>query len=424
VKGFVKIMRDNTEKKETEDRLYAATLAAREAQSGAEAANRAKDDFISMISHELRTPLNTMRLWVRLLGHEALPEKDRAEGRRALERAVISQQQLIDDLLDVSRISSGKLRLEMRPMRLAETVQTAVEAVRPIASRKQIDLRCAANPQIGLVLADPDRLQQVVWNLLSNAVKFTPSGGQVSVELESENNRTVIRVTDTGIGISEDLLPHIFDRFRQGESGTARQHGGLGLGLAIAKQLVELHGGSIAATSTGKGSGACFVVQLPLKVAAELPFEPRGLSSERGNSDLTGVRVLLVEDEASAREGTRALLEAKGANVQDVESADAAKDAFKVQRPAILISDIGLPGEDGYTLMQQIRSFEREQGEPRVPALALTAFARAADRQQAFDAGYDAHVTKPVDPDRLVTEVARLVGRGPHSSASESRQGH
>jgi two-component system CheB/CheR fusion protein len=407
-KGFVKIMRDNTEKKETEDRLYAATLAAREAQSSAEAANRAKDDFISMISHELRTPLNTMRLWVRLLGHAALPEKDRAEGRRALERAVISQQQLIDDLLDVSRISSGKLRLEMRPTRLAQTIQTAVEAVRPVSLRKGIELSYTASSEIGVVLADPDRMQQIVWNLLSNAVKFTPSGGQVRVELASEAAWTVIRVTDTGIGIAEDLMPHIFDRFRQGESGTARQHGGLGLGLAIAKQLTELHGGTIAAGSDGNGQGACFTVQLPLKVAVESQPEPPTTSAE-GESLLAGRQVLLVEDEASAREGTRVLLETKGAIVQCVESADAAKDAYQVRRPSILISDIGLPGEDGYVLIQQIRAFEQEHGNPRVPAMALTAFARNEDRQHAFDAGYDAHVTKPVDPDKLLAEIARLL---------------
>jgi signal transduction histidine kinase len=254
-KGFVKIMRDNTEKKETEDRLHAANLAAREAQSSAEAANHAKDDFISMISHELRTPLNTMRLWTRLLGHDALPEKDRAEGRNTLERAVIAQQQLIEDLLDISRISSGKLRLDLRPTRLALTIQTAVEAVRPASLRKEIELAFTASSALGVVLADPDRMQQIVWNLLSNAVKFTPSGGQVRVEVEREGDWTLIRVSDTGIGIPADLLPHIFDRFRQGESGTARQHGGLGLGLAIAKQLVELHGGSISASSGGKGQG-------------------------------------------------------------------------------------------------------------------------------------------------------------------------
>ena len=406
--GFVKVMRDNTEAKETEDRLYTVTLAAQEARASAEAANRAKDDFISMLSHELRTPLNTMRLWVRLLGHETLPEKEHAHGRQILEQAVISQQQLIDDLLDVSRISSGKLRLELRATRLGETVQTAIEAVRPVSLRKQIELTYAASGELGIVYADPDRIQQIVWNLLSNAVKFTPSGGRVQVEIGREDDSIAIRVSDTGIGIAEELLPHIFDRFRQGEGGTTRQHGGLGLGLAIAKQLVELHGGSISAHSEGKGQGTCFVVRLPLKAAEELHLEAPP-SREGGPLDLTGLHVLLVEDEASAREGTRALLEANGAQVQAVESADAAKDAYSVRRPNVLISDIGLPGEDGYSLIQQLRSLERREGGTRMPAMALTAFARTEDRQRAFDAGYDAHMAKPVNPDTLLSEVARLV---------------
>jgi CheY-like chemotaxis protein len=243
-------------------------------------------------------------------------------------------------------------------------------------------------------------------------VKFTPSGGQVRVEVEREGDWTLIRVSDTGIGIPADLLPHIFDRFRQGESGTARQHGGLGLGLAIAKQLVELHGGSISASSGGKGQGASFLVRLPLKVVTEMPSGAGTGTQGVGTSDLTGVNVLLVEDEDSAREGTRALLETKGAYVQAVESADGAKDAYSVQRPRIVISDIGLPGEDGYALMQELRLLEQQRGDPRVPAIALTAFARKEDCQRALNAGYDAHVTKPVDPDKLVAEITRLVRRG------------
>jgi CheY-like chemotaxis protein len=276
--------------------------------------------------------------------------------------------------------------------------------------RKEVEITFTATTELGLVCADPDRVQQVVWNLLSNAVKFTPSRGRVDVALEREGEWIVIRVTDTGIGIPKELLPHIFDRFLQGESGAARQHGGLGLGLAIARQLVELHGGQISASSTGKGHGASFVVRLPLNLASEVPeaWQPR---RESESSDLTGLTVLLVEDEVSAREGTRALLGAKGAYVQAVESADAARDAYKVRRPDVLISDIGLPGEDGYALMQWIRSVEVQQGDPRMPALALTAFAREEDRQRALDAGYEAHMAKPVDPDKLVSEIERLARR-------------
>jgi two-component system, chemotaxis family, CheB/CheR fusion protein len=406
VRGFVKIMRDNTDRRETEDRLYAATLTAAEAQASAEAANRAKDDFISMISHELRTPLNTMRLWVRLMGHETLQEKDRIEGRRMLERAVIAQQQLIDDLLDVSRISAGKLRLDLRPTRLAETIETAIEAVRPISARKEVRLTYRARSQFGIARVDPDRLQQIVWNLLSNAVKFTPSSGSVQVELDREDDWIVIRVTDTGIGIRKEFLPHVFDRFRQGDSGATRQHGGLGLGLAIAKQLVELHGGIIRATSEGQGQGACFEVRLPFRADVESPASP-----EQSTADLTGLHVLLVEDEPSAREGICALLETNRAHVQAFESADAGRDAYRLQQPDILVSDIGLPGEDGYTFIQYIRSLERDQGWPRVPALALTAFVRDEDRRHSIDAGFDAHLAKPVDPDKLLREIARLMGR-------------
>jgi len=411
VRGFVKIMRDNTDWKETEDRLYAATLSAADAQASAEAANRAKDDFISMISHELRTPLNTMRLWLRLMGHESLPEKTRTDGWRMLERAVCAQQQLIDDLLDVSRISSGKLRLDVRPMRLEETIEAAIEAVRPVAARKGVELNYQARAQFGVVRADPDRLQQIVWNLLSNAVKFTPSGGNVLIELDNrDGDFVVVRVTDTGMGIRKDLLPHIFDRFRQGESGATRQHGGLGLGLAIARQLIELHGGTILASSDGEGRGACFEVRLPLKADVEDPTTLAD-SRELRTVDLTGIHVLLVEDEESAREGIRALLETNSAHVRFAESASGARDTYRLQRPDILVSDIGLPGEDGYTLIQNIRSFEQQHGDPRVPALALTAFARDEDRRRAIEAGFDAHLAKPVDPDKLLVEVGRLTGR-------------
>jgi two-component system CheB/CheR fusion protein len=410
VKGFVKIMRDNTEQKEAEDRLYAATLAANTARASAESASRAKDDFISMLGHELRTPLNTMRLWVRLLGHEALPEKDRLEGRGAVERAIVAQQQLIDDLLDVSRISAGKLRLDLRPTQLAEAIEAAVEAVRPICARKEVQLIYTASPRIGIVRADPDRIQQIVWNLLSNAVKFTPSGGSVHLELQREGDWVNVTATDNGIGIREDLLPHVFDRFLQGDAGTSRQHGGLGLGLAIAKQLVELHGGSISVTSEGQGKGACFVVRLPFKADPE-GLEVLPATGEHAAVDLTGLRVLLVEDEPSARDGTCALLETRGAQLHAVESACAAREAYMLHRPDIIVSDIGLPGEDGYALLQRIRALERERGGSRVPALALTAFAREVDRHRAFEAGYDAHLAKPVDPDRLLEQIAQLTGR-------------
>ena len=408
--GLVKIMRDNTDQKEAEDRLLTATMTAKEAQASAEAANRAKDDFISMVSHELRTPLNTMRLWLRLLDSETLPEKDRAEGRRTLERAVLAQEQLIDELLDISRMASGKLRVELRATRLADTVGAAVEAVRPLAVRKEVQLGYRASPEVGIVRADPDRIQQVVWNLLSNAVKFTPSGGHIQVELRRESEHVVIEVSDTGIGIRPELLPRVFDRFQQGHSGMARQHGGLGLGLAIAKQLVELHQGVISATSPGEGQGASFVVSLPLKKEMDPGSEPV-LAGHARSTELQGVRVLLIEDESGSREGTARLLETCGAAVQAVESAAAAREAYALQVPDVIVSDIALGGEDGYVLMRALRELERARGSARVPSLALTAFARNEDRQQATDAGFDAHLAKPVDPQRLLSRIRRLVNK-------------
>jgi two-component system CheB/CheR fusion protein len=406
--GFVKIVRDNTEQKETEDRLLAATSEAEGAQANAEAANHAKDDFISMVSHELRTPLNTMRLWVRLLGNEALPQKDRGEGLRTLERAVLAQQQLIDDLLDISRMSSGKLRVELRPTRLTDAVGAAVESVRSLAVRKEVKLNFHAGPDIGIVRADPDRLQQVIWNLLSNAVKFTPSGGRIQVELRREEQFVLIEVSDTGIGIRPELLPYIFDRFQQGSSGMDRQHGGLGLGLAIAKQLVELHEGAISAVSAGEGHGATFVVRLPLKTETFTEGGPLA-ADHLERTDLQGVRILLIEDEPSSREGTARLLTTYGAEVQAVESAAAAREAYTLRSPDLIVSDIGLGGEDGYVLMRSIRELERTHDYKRVPALALTAFARKEDRKRANAAGFDSHLAKPVDPQQLVYRIGALI---------------
>jgi two-component system, chemotaxis family, CheB/CheR fusion protein len=411
VQGFVKIMRDNTDRKETEDQLRVLTEESAAARVRAEAANRSKDDFISMVSHELRAPLNTMRLWMRLLRNEALPARDKEEGRRVVERAIDAQQQLIDDLLDVSRISVGKLRLDVRRTRLAEAIGAAVDAVRPVSEGKGVKIAYRASPSVGVVRADPDRIQQVLWNLLSNAVKFTDSGGQVDVDVEREGDAVVITVSDTGIGIRGDLLPHVFERFQQGESGTARHHTGLGLGLAIAKELVELHGGSIAVTSEGDGKGSCFIVRLPLKADGIEADSPPASRSVAGKAIGAGLRILLVEDDGVSREAAQRLLEGTQAEVEAVESAAAARDAYAIRRPDLIISDIGMPGQDGYQLIQQIRALEKEHGFPRVPALALSAFARAEDRKRCLETGYDAHLAKPIDPDRLFQEIAQLTDR-------------
>jgi two-component system CheB/CheR fusion protein len=412
--GFVKIMRDDTERKQVEDRLYAATADAEHAHASAVSANKAKDDFIATVSHELRTPLNTIRLWVRMLESDKLSDIDRVEGVRTIERAAIAQQQVIEDLLDVSRIASGKLRLAPRDTRLAEAIQGAVSAVRPIAGSRGLRLECDLAGDIGVVRADPDRIQQIVWNLLSNAVKFTPAGGTVRVAGIRKGPDIEISVTDSGIGINPAFLPHVFDRFRQAEAGAARQHSGLGLGLAIARQLAQLHGGDIGADSEGEGRGATFTVYLPLPVRLEEALQA-DVDVASPPIDLTGIEVLLVEDEPSTLATMRRLLERKGARVRAVESAAAARTAFAAQRPDVIVSDIGLPGEDGYAFLKDLRA-RCNGADARVPSLALTAFARVEDRKQALAAGFDEHLTKPVDTERLIAVIAALARRPPQAA--------
>ena len=412
LQGFVKFMRDATEHKLAEDQLYAATVAAEEAQARAMDANKAKDEFISTVSHELRTPLNTIRLWARMLESDKLPENDRAEGIRMIERAAVAQQQLVDDLLDVSRIASGKLRLALRDTRLAEAIEGAVEAIRPVSISRGVRVTAQISADIGIVRADPDRIQQVVWNLLSNAVKFTPSNGTVRLTARREGKIVEIKVIDSGIGIRAEFLPHVFDRFRQAEVGTTRSHSGLGLGLSIARQLVELHGGSISVSSDGEGHGATFVVSLPLPARDAASGEEEGERPPPApDEDLTGIHVLLVEDEVSARDTVKRLLETCGARVRTVDSVAAAREAFGIELPDLIISDVGLPVEDGYSLLKFVRT-RTENGAADIPALALTAFARAEDRRHALEAGFNEHLAKPVDPDRLLRVAARLVRTG------------
>jgi two-component system CheB/CheR fusion protein len=408
VTGLVKIMRDNTEAKVTEDRLMAAIAGAERASARAEEANRAKDEFIAVVSHELRTPLNTIRLWARMLGNEKLSPKDRADGLQMINRAAVAQQQVIDDLFDVSRIASGKLKLALHETMLANVVKGAVEAVEPVATGRGIRLSSRVSNDLGVVRADPGRLQQVIWNLLSNAVKFTPQGGSVSVAARRDGAMVTIEVIDTGVGIKREFLPHVFDRFRQAEVGATRGHGGLGLGLAIAKQIVELHGGSISVISEGDGQGSTFRVELPLPVSADIDDtgEVRSLDFGPGLQD---IEILLVEDEANARDVMQKLLQEHGAKVRAVESAAEAREAIELRRPRLIISDIGLPGEDGYALMRDIRLGDSDG---RIAALAVTAFARPEDRQLALDAGFDEHLPKPVDPDKLLELAARLGNGG------------
>jgi len=386
------------------------------ARTAAEESNRLKDEFLATLSHELRTPLTAILGWASMLRDGRLDGKTFATAVEIIERNARTQQQIIDDILDVSRIITGQLRFEAEPTDLRRVVGAAVDTVRPAATAKSITLRTTYEPGVGPVMGEPRRLQQVVWNLLLNAVKFTPIGGEVHVHLDCGPAHARVLVTDNGPGIRADFLPYVFDRFRQGDQSTTRTHGGLGLGLSIVRHIVELHGGTVRAESEGEGRGATFTVELPLVRSAdasgvgEQPDRPAGLSQQP--EILQGLRVLVVDDEQDALELLRTVLEKKGASVTAVASAEAAHAALEAAWPDLLLCDIGMPLEDGYQLMRRVRELESSRSANSTPAVALTAYAGEADRALALDAGYQLHVPKPVDPAALVTLIANLVGRG------------
>src|ERR1700686_4696186 len=409
VPGFACVMRDHTELTQAREYLHEALRTSEELRLSAESANHAKDDFISTVSHELRTPLNTIRLWSGLFLGGKVTAKNIDSGFQAIDRAARAQQALIDDLLDASRMASGKLRLALRDTRLADVVQGAIDAVLPNATSRSIKLESRLSDEVGVVRADPDRIQQVILNLLSNAVKFTPSGGAIEVELSRDGGAVQIMVGDNGIGIRPDFLPLVFDRFRQAEAVTSRQHAGLGLGLAIARELVELHGGAIVAHSDGEGRGSTFTVPPPLARRQEPPVA----NSDTGASTdakLAGMQVLIVEDESAAAEAMWQFLEAAGARVRVATSAASAREAMELHCPDVMVCDIGLPGEDGYQLLASIRKREGEWHTARVGAEADTAFAREKDRRRALEAGFGEHGPKALDPGQLVDVLARVVG--------------
>jgi signal transduction histidine kinase/CheY-like chemotaxis protein len=400
--------------------LRAAVERETAARSEAERANRLKDDFLTTLSHELRTPLNSILGWANLLQtHQSRSEADLKKGLGAIARNARAQAELIEDLLDMGRIISGKLRLEVRTVEPAKVAETAIETVRPAAEAKGVRIEQIIDPGAGPIKADPNRLQQVVWNLLTNAVKFTPRGGKVQVVLERVNSHIEISVADTGEGIDPDFLPHIFERFSQADSSSSRRHRGLGLGLAIVKNLVEMHGGRVSADSAGEGTGAKFTLKLPLMVvreeAAEGPREhPRKGEDTAFPCDLTleGLRVLVVDDEPDALDVVSRLLQACGATAFTASSAPGALEVMKREEIDLILSDIGMPEKDGYWLIRQIRALPPEGG-GRVPAAALTAFARTEDRRRVLLAGYQTHIPKPVERSELIAVIASLSGRLP-----------
>jgi PAS domain S-box-containing protein len=374
-----------------------------------EEANRAKDEFLAVVSHELRTPLNSMLGWTQLLKTGKLEESLVGRAVETIERNARSQAQLIGDLLDVSRIITGKLQLQMRPTHPAMVVQAAIDSVRPAIKARNIELRTDVDTDIVPIAGDPDRLQQVIWNLLSNAIKFTPAGGRIHVGVQSEDGNVAISVSDTGIGIEPTFLPFVFDRFRQADASSTRTTGGLGLGLSIVKHLIELHGGTVRAESAGEGQGASFIVTIPAVPARDAAPVDDDLSFDPGEaSPLDGVRVLLVEDETDALDACRITLEQLGAVTWAVESAAEAFETLRQELPDVLLSDIGLPGESGYDLIRRVRSLPPAAG-GATPAVAVTAYASDRDRARALEAGFQDHLAKPVDPRDLVATIQQLL---------------
>jgi len=380
------------------------------ARDAADAATRAKDEFLATLSHELRTPLSAVLGWTRLAQSGQLDAEKQRHALETIERNARLQARLIDDLLDVSRIASGKLRLSPRPIELTAVVDAAVDTARPAAQAKGIHLRCALEGSGGVVYADPDRVQQIVWNLLSNAIKFTPKGGAVDVTLARADSRIRVEVKDTGQGVAQDALPYLFDRFWQAQSEQHEQRQGLGLGLAICRSLTELHGGTIRAESEGLGKGTSFIVEFPLAVAGVATVFTPPPRADADEVSLRGTSVLVVDDDDDSRGMLRMLLETAGATVRIAGSCDEALNALREAVPDVLLTDIGMPGRDGFALIADIRR-RVVAGAGDVPAIALTGLARPQDRVRLLQAGFQAHLAKPVEPAEVVALVTALKRR-------------
>ncbi|CAN5919996.1 ATP-binding protein [soil metagenome] len=389
--------------------------AERAARAEVERVSLMKDEFLATLSHELRTPLNAVLGWAEMLLMKAGEDPELRRGLETIARNARSHAQMIEDLLDMNRIVSGKIRLDVQGVDLPGIVDAAIDSARPSVEAKSIHLLKTLDPAAGPIFGDPHRIQQVIWNLLSNAVKFTPKGGRIDVVLRRVNSHVEITVTDTGIGIPADFLPHLWERFRQADASTTRKYGGLGLGLSIVKQLVELHGGTVRAESAGPGAGSTFIVALPLRavrVEEERRSHPTAHTAVVKPSDivLAGIKVLVVDDDADARRLIEALLREADATVSIAASADEALRVLGQFLPDVIVSDIGMPERDGYQFMRAVRGRTPAEG-GRTPAIALTAFARSEDRTRALLAGYQVHIAKPIEPHELIVTIASLTGR-------------
>ena len=412
--GASKIARDISERVRIEEERAILLNSERAARERAEAASRAKDEFVAMISHEIRSPLNAILGWAQMLRQGTLDQAATTNALESIERNARAQAQLVSDLLDISRVITGKLRINARPVDITNSLDSALESVRPAADAKQIHIEVDRELYATVVTGDADRLQQVFWNLLSNAVKFTPRGGRVDVKVARVESQLEIAVSDTGAGISEEFLPFIFDRFTQADTTTARRHAGLGLGLAIVRHIIELHGGTVSAESQGVGKGATFRITLPVR-ALQPPARDHDATlgtpagSLADDIALDSVRVMIVDDEAETRELLKIMLASHGADVTVCASGTEALHQINEWQPQIIVSDIGMPAMDGYAFMKKVRSLDSELR--NVPAIALTAYARAEDRMRALAAGFQMHVPKPVEASELVMVIASLVKR-------------
>jgi PAS domain S-box-containing protein len=411
---LISTSRDITERREAEDERERLLENEKAARKEAEIANRMRDEFLATVSHELRAPLNSILGWGRLMEKGKLDEATTTKAVGTIVRNAESQNRLIEDLLDVSRIISGKLRLEVMTINPINVVESALETVRPAAEAKGITLEIKENVEVSHISGDPNRLQQVIWNLLSNAIKFTPSDGTVRLEIERTNNFVEIKVKDTGVGIKEEFLPHVFDRFRQADASSIRKFGGLGLGLAIVRHITEMHGGTVHVSSEGENRGSTFVVRLPLTASPKENEEnkngDRRISETESSLSLAGLLILVVDDEEDTRQLLTQSLTSYGATVVSAGSAGAGLTELTDKNPDVLVSDIGMPDEDGYSFIRKVRTLSDEKLKD-IPAVALTGFARAQDRMRALSSGFQNHVAKPVEPDELVTVIASLTGR-------------